>query len=299
MSQMGRDGAFQVPESKQTQAKPGLEKEMAPPSEASKLESSAGLVEYVGSNKLQNKKALITGGDSGIGRSVAVLMAREGADITIVYLPQEQVDAEKTKELVEREGRSCLLIPGDLRSNETCEKAVKEHVDRFNEINVLVNNASQQYICQDFAQIDLKQVEDLFRTNILQMFAITKYALPFMSKGDSVINNASVVTFRGSSSMVDYASTKGAIVGFTRSLALQLGPKGIRVNAVAPGAIYTPIQVDTRDPNSMAGWGSNKQLGRPGQPSEVAPSFVFLASKDATFYCMDLISVLFKPRSSN
>ncbi|OGE56942.1 hypothetical protein PENARI_c002G04250 [Penicillium arizonense] len=284
MSQMGSDGAFQVPKSKQAQSKPGLEKYMTPPSETTKLESSAGFVEYVGSNKLKDKKALITGGDSGIGRSIAVLMAREGADITIVYLPQEQEDANKTKELVESAGHSCLLISGDLRSNQTCEKAVKEHVDRFKGINILVNNASQQYMRKDFTQTDLGQVEDLFRTNILQMFAITKYALPYMSKGDSVINNTSVVTFRGSSSMVDYASTKGAIVGFTRSLALQLAPKGIRVNAVAPGAIYTPIQVDTRDPDSMKGWGSNSQLGRPGQPSEVAPSFVFLASKDASLY---------------
>ncbi|KAJ5033859.1 hypothetical protein NUH16_005277 [Penicillium rubens] len=194
MSQMGDDGTFQAPESKQAQSKPG---------------------------------------SSGIGRSVAVLMAREGADITIVYLPQEQEDAEETKGLVENEDRSCLLIPGDLRKNQTCERAVKEHVDRFKKINVLVNNASQQYMCKDITQIDLDQVEDLFRTNILQMFAITKYALPHMSKGDSIINNTSVVTFRGSSSMVDYASTKGAIVGFTRSLALQLIPKGIRVNAVA------------------------------------------------------------------
>ncbi|KAJ5238058.1 hypothetical protein N7489_008149 [Penicillium chrysogenum] len=285
MSQMGDDGTFQAPESKQAQSKPGLETGMAPPSESSRLESSHGFVEYVGSNKLKDKKVLITGGESsGIGRSIAVLMAREGADITIVYLPQEQEDAEKTKGLVENEDRSCLLIPGDLRKNQTCERAVKEHVDRFKKINVLVNNASQQYMCKDITQIDLDQVEDLFRTNILQMFAITKYALPHMSKGDSIINNTSVVTFRGSSSMVDYASTKGAIVGFTRSLALQLIPKGIRVNAVAPGAIYTPIQVDTRDPKSMEGWGSDKQLGRPGQPSEVAPSFVFLASKDASFY---------------
>ncbi|OKL59412.1 hypothetical protein UA08_05084 [Talaromyces atroroseus] len=283
MSQIG-NGSFEAPRAKQTQEKPGLETRMQPPSESTRLESSTGLVEYVGSNKLKDKKALITGGDSGIGRSVAVLFAREGADITIVYLPREQEDAEKTKSLVQKEGRACHLIAGDLRENATCESAVKEHVDRFKQINILVNNASQQYVCKDLAQIDLDQVENCFRTNILQMFAITKYALPHMSKGDSIINNTSVVTFRGSSSMVDYAATKGAIVGFTRSLSLQLIPKGIRVNAVAPGAIYTPIQVDSRDAESMEGWGSNKQLGRPGQASEVATSFVFLASKDASFY---------------
>ncbi|RAH82445.1 oxidoreductase [Aspergillus japonicus CBS 114.51] len=283
-SQMGKDGTFQPPQAKQAQSKPGLEKEMAPSSESTKLEGSEGFVEYTGSNKLKDKKVLITGGDSGIGRSVAALMAREGADITIVYLPEEQEDAEHTKQLVEKEGRSCLLVPGDLRKNETCKKAVEEHVNKFKHINVLVNNASKQYMCKDLAEIDLDKVEDTFRTNILQMIAITKYALPHMSKGDSIINNTSVTTFRGSGTMVDYASTKGAIVGFTRSLALQLMPKGIRVNAVAPGSVYTPIQIDTRDAESMEGWASGKPLGRPGQPSEVATSFVFLASKDASFY---------------
>ncbi|KAJ5448428.1 hypothetical protein N7445_003249, partial [Penicillium cf. griseofulvum] len=297
----------------------GDEKDMVPPSESSRLESSNGFVEYIGSNKLKDKKVLITRGESvasillsilrslltsrssGIGRSVTVLMAREGADITIVYLPEEQEDANVTKELVENEKRSCLLIRGDLRNNKSMQAKYFPSAasfagsqifsfvlySRFKKINVLVNNASQQYICKDFTQIELDQVEDLFRTNILQMFAITKYALPHV-KGrlvrhiatvfaHRIINNTSVVTFRGSSSMVDYASTKGAIVGFTRSLVLQLTPKGIRYASYSnandsPGAIYTPIQLDTRDPSSMEGWGSDKQLGRPGQPSEVAPA---------------------------
>lgn len=257
---------------------------MSPPSESTKLESSGETIEYVGSGKLKDKKVLITGGDSGIGRSVAVLMAREGADITIVYLPEEQQDAEDTKRMVEKEQRSCLLFSGNLVKRENCYKAVEEHVKKYGRINVLVNNASKQYMCKNFVDIDLDKVEDLFHTNIFQMFALTKYALPHMNRGDSIINTTSVVTFRGSSSMVDYASSKGAIVGFTRSLAIQLVPKGIRVNAVAPGAIYTPIQVDTRTAEQMSGWGSKSSLGRPGEPSEVATSFIFLASPESSLY---------------
>ncbi|RHZ66740.1 uncharacterized protein CDV56_108005 [Aspergillus thermomutatus] len=300
MSQMGKDTTFRAPDKAQSQEKPGLEKEMMPPSEPTKLESQGGFKEYVGSGKLKGKSVLITGGDSGIGRAVAALMAREGANITIVYLPEEEEDAQETKRLVEGENKECVLFSGDLRDRETCRRAVEAHVQRYGHIHVLVNNASKQYMCKDFAQIDLDQVEDVFKSNIIQMIAVTKFALPHMAKGDSyvysyngtkmelkvsrIINNTSVTTFRGSSSMVDYAATKGAIVGFTRSLAAQLIPKGIRVNAVAPGAIYTPIQVDTRDADQMEGWGSQHPLGRPGEPSEVATSFVFLASADASLY---------------
>ncbi|GFF58408.1 uncharacterized oxidoreductase YhdF [Aspergillus udagawae] len=283
-SQMGKEGAFQAPQAPQSQKKPGLEKHMVPPSEATKLESRGHFIEYVGSSKLKDKKVLITGGDSGIGRAVAILMAREGADITIVHLPEEKDDAEETKRAIELEKRSCLLIAGDLRDHNTCRRAVEEHMNKFQRLNVLINNASKQYMNKNFADIDLNKVEDIFRTNIIQMMALTKYALPFLSKGDSIINTTSVVTFRGSSSMVDYAATKGAIVGFTKSLASQLLPKGIRVNAVAPGSIYTPIQADTREAEQMANWGSKTPLGRPGEPSEVATTFVFLASADAALY---------------
>ncbi|KAJ5591907.1 uncharacterized protein N7459_002276 [Penicillium hispanicum] len=280
---------FKPPASSQSQEKPGLETKMAPPSESTRLESAEGLVEYVGANKLKNKKVLITGGDSGIGRSVAVLMAREGADVTIVYLPAEQGDAEDTKRMVAAEGRDCCLVSGNLREYEFCRRAVEAHIKHYGTLNVLVNNASKQYVCKDHAQIDLQKVDDIFQSNILQMIAITKYALPHLSKGDSIINNTSVVTFRGSSSMVDYAASKGAIVGFTRSLAQQLMPKGIRVNAVAPGMVYTPIQVDTRDPKSMEGMGASTGIGRPGQASEVATSFVFLASSDASLHYGQII----------
>ncbi|KKA16950.1 Oxidoreductase, short-chain dehydrogenase/reductase family [Rasamsonia emersonii CBS 393.64] len=257
---------------------------MIPPSESTKLEAAGAFVEYVGSGKLKDKKVLITGGDSGIGRSVAILMAREGADITIVYLPDEQIDADDTKKMIEAENRTCNLFSGDLRDNDTCRRAVEDHVKKFGRINVLVNNAGKQWLCKEFTEIDLNVVEDIFRTNVLQMFAVTKFALPHMSKGDSIINTTSVTTFRGTSSMIDYASSKGAIVGFTRALATSLLPKGIRVNAVAPGAIYTPIQVDTRPAQQMQGWYSNSPIGRPGQPSEVATSFVFLASAEASLY---------------
>ncbi|KAL4750630.1 hypothetical protein BDW72DRAFT_110848 [Aspergillus terricola var. indicus] len=284
MSRMAKDNTFQAPGSAQTQNTPGLESKMQPASEATKLETSDGIKDYKGSGKLQGKKALITGGDSGIGRSVAALYAKEGADITIVYLPVEEEDAQETKRLVEAEGRQCLLLSGDLRDKGFCKQAVDSHVQKFGHINILVNNASQQFSCPDLAQINLDTVADVFQTNIIQMFAMTKFSLPHMSKGDSIINNTSVTAFRGTGSMVDYASTKGAIVGFTRSAALQLIPKGIRVNAVAPGSTYTPIQVDTRDAEQMQGWASSKPLGRPGQPSEVATSFVFLASSDASLF---------------
>ncbi|KAJ5208489.1 hypothetical protein N7449_002868 [Penicillium cf. viridicatum] len=251
-SSMGEHGAFKPAPAAQSQNKPGLESIMTEPSESTKLEGLHGFAEYAGSGKLKGKNALITGGDSGIGRSVAILMAREGADITIVYLPSEQPDAETTK--------------------------------KYGTINILVNNASKQYLCAEFENIDLDKTEDLFRTNIVQMIAMAKFALPHMTRGDSIINTSSVVTFRGSGTMIDYAAIKRAIIGFTRSLATYLIPKGIRVNAVAPGAIYTPIQVNTRSPEQMEGWGHKAGLGRPGEPSEVATSFVFLASADASLY---------------
>ncbi|KAJ5891267.1 uncharacterized protein N7473_007495 [Penicillium subrubescens] len=283
-SPMGEHGMFKASPLAQSQLKPGLESKLAFPSESSKLEGEGDFVEYVGSGKLKGKKVLITGGDSGIGRSVAILMAREGADISIVFLPEEQVDAETTKRLVEKEGVQCLLIQGDLRDLNFCREAVEKHVANSGKVNVLVNNASKQYICKEFAEIDLEKTQDIFKTNIIQMIAMAKFALPHMGRGDSIINTSSVVTFRGSGTMVDYAATKGAIVGFTKSLGAHLIPKGIRVNAVAPGAIYTPIQVDTREAKQMEGWGSKAGLGRPGEPSEVATSFVFLASVDASLY---------------
>jgi NAD(P)-dependent dehydrogenase (short-subunit alcohol dehydrogenase family) len=280
----GEKGQFKPVEKAQAQSLPGSEVAMDPTSEATKLEGEGRFVEYKGVGKLTGRKALITGGDSGIGRSVAILMAREGADITIVYLPEEQEDAENTKKAVERENQSCLLFPGNLMDNKTCQDIVDAHVKQYGKIDILVNNASKQVMCKDFAEIDLDMVESTFRSNILQMFALTKYALPHMGKGSSIINTTSVVAFRGTSSMVDYAATKGAIVGFTRALAKNLIPKGIRVNAVAPGPVHTPLQPASRPEEQMEGFGTQSQIGRPGQPSEVAPTYVFLASREAELY---------------
>jgi len=280
----GEGGEFKPIEKAQQQNLPGSEGDMQPTSESTKLEGSEGFVEYVATGKLKNKKAFITGGDSGIGRAVAILYAREGADVTIVYLPEEEQDANDTKKAVEKEGKKCILVPGNLMDNKTCKEAIEKHVKEFGQIDVLVNNASKQMMCSDFADIDLENVESTFRSNIIQMFAITKYALPHMKKGSTIINTTSTVAFRGSGAMIDYAATKGAIAIFTQSLAKNLLPKGIRVNAVAPGPVHTPLQPASRPAEQMEGFGKNTQLGRPGQPSEIAPSYVFLASKDSELY---------------
>ncbi|KPM42827.1 hypothetical protein AK830_g3744 [Neonectria ditissima] len=280
----GKNGEFQAVDEKQAQKLPGTEKDMKPSSEATKLEGKDQFHEYRAAGKLDDTKAFITGGDSGIGRSVAVLFAREGADVSIVYLPEEQEDAEETKKMVEKEGRQCLLIAGNLMDNETCRDAVQQHVDKFGKIDVLVNNASKQIMCEDIKDINLDDVESTFRSNILQMFAVTKYALGHMEKGGSIINTTSTVAFRGTAAMIDYAATKGAITSFTQSLAKQLVSKGIRVNAVAPGPVHTPLQPASRPAEQMEGFGKQSQLGRVGQPSEIAPTYVFLASKDATLY---------------
>jgi len=285
MSQAGKDGEFKADIPKQQQKLPGLEKDMAPTSESTKLEGSQGFVEYKGTGKLIGKSALITGGDSGIGRAVAALYAREGCDVSIVYLPVEQEDAEETKRIVNEAGRKCLLQPFDLENLRSINKLVDAHCAEFGgKIDILVNNASKQTMCSTFEDIEIDNIESTFKSNILQMMVLTKFALPFIPKGGSIINTTSVVAFRGSASMVDYSSTKGAIVSFTRSLSQQLVKRGIRVNAVAPGPVHTPLQPASRPAEGMEGFGQQTQLGRPGQPSEIATSFVFLASKDATLY---------------
>nr|KAK5449240.1 hypothetical protein LTR18_002329 [Exophiala xenobiotica] len=280
----GEEGQFRPIPEKQEQSLPGSEQNLKPTSESTKLEGAQDFVEYAPAGKLKGKKALITGGDSGIGRAVAIQFAREGADVSIVFLQDEQKDAEETKKLVEKEGRECQLTAGNLMENETCRDAVQKHVQKFGEINVLLNNAGKQSMCKNFQEIDLDMVESIFRSNILAMFAITKYAIPHMKKGSSIINTTSTVAFRGTASMVDYSSTKGAIVSFTRSLSKNLTPKGIRVNAVAPGPVHTPLQPASRPAEQMEDFGTKSQIGRPGQPSEIAPSFVFLASKDSELY---------------
>ena len=243
---------------------------------------------YTGSGKLQGKVAFITGGDSGIGRSVAVHFAREGADIAIVYL-KENKDALDTKELVEREGKQCLLISGDLKDAVFCKNAVKKCYTHFKKINILVNNAAIQFPENELESITKAQLEKTFETNIYPYFYITKTALSYLQKGDTIINTSSVTAYRGSEHLVDYASTKGAIVSFTRSLSAMLAKKQIRVNGVAPGPIWTPLIVASFD--KLADFGKDNPMGRAGQPSEVAPAYVFLASEDSSYITGQFIHI--------
>jgi NAD(P)-dependent dehydrogenase (short-subunit alcohol dehydrogenase family) len=243
---------------------------------------------YQGSGKLKGKVALITGGDSGIGRSVAVHFAREGADVAINFI-SEVNDAKETQKLVEAEGQKCVLIKGDLRSEAFCKKAVATTVEKLGGINILVNNAAIQFPKSSLKEISSKQLMETFETNIYSFFHLSKAALEHFKAGDTIINTSSVTTYRGSEHLVDYASTKGAIVGFTRSLAKMLAPDKIRVNGVAPGPIWTPLIPATFD--DVTDFGQDTALGRAGQPSEVAPAYVFLASEDSSYITGQFIHV--------
>jgi NAD(P)-dependent dehydrogenase (short-subunit alcohol dehydrogenase family) len=235
-----------------------------------------------GSGKLKGKVAIITGGDSGIGRAVAIAFAKEGADVAVVYL-EEHKDAQETEQRVEEWGRKCLLIDGDVGDEKFCQKAVEETVDEFGKIDILVNNAAEQHRQDSIEKITEKQLERTFRTNIFSFFFMTKAVMKYLKKGSSIINTASVTAYKGSPELLDYSSTKGAIVAFTRSLSQALADKKIRVNAVAPGPIWTPLIPSTFPAKDVATFGSDVPLGRAGQPEEVAPSFVFLASDDTSY----------------
>jgi len=265
------------------ESQPGNEEEMDPKPEY--ISNN-----YKASGKLKGKKALITGGDSGIGRAVAIHFAREGADVAIVYL-DEDVDAEKTKKLIEAEGRKALLIKGDVADPETSVKAVQQTVDAFGGLNILVNNAAQQYPQKDIAGISNEQLEKTFKTNIFAHFYFAKEALKHFKEGDCIINTTSVTAYRSSPNLLDYSSTKGAITAFTRSLGTNLAEKKIRVNGVAPGPIWTPLIVSTFEQEKIEKFGSETPLGRAGQPSEVAPAYVFLASQDASYITGQIIHV--------
>jgi NAD(P)-dependent dehydrogenase (short-subunit alcohol dehydrogenase family) len=234
------------------------------------------------SKKLQDKVALITGGDSGIGRAVAVAFAEQGADVAISYLSEDK-DAEETKKMVEEKGRRALLIRGDVRSLQHCSELVEQTVKEFGQLNIVVNNAAQQYPQNSLEDITEDQLTKTFETNIFSFFYVCKAALPHLKKGDSIINTSSVTAYRGSHHLIDYAATKGAIVSFTRSLSSNLASKGIRVNGVAPGPIWTPLIPASFSKEHVDEFGTKVPLGRPGEPSEVAPSYVFLASSDASY----------------
>jgi NAD(P)-dependent dehydrogenase (short-subunit alcohol dehydrogenase family) len=235
-----------------------------------------------GSGRLDGKIAVITGGDSGIGRAVALAMAREGADIAILYL-EEHKDADETARLVEEEGTSAIKIAGDVGDEDFCRWAIEQVVKEFGGIDILVNNAAEQHETDDLSKVDAKQIDRTFRTNIYSCFYMTKFALPHMKRGGSIINTASIVAYRGHKTLVDYAATKGAIVAFTRSVSIALVDKGIRVNAVAPGPIWTPLIPASFDAEKVAQHGSSTEMERAGQPNEVAPSYVFLASPEASY----------------
>lgn len=270
----------------QSQSKPGLDSAMDP-----KPNFLAPL--YKGSGKLDGQVALITGGDSGIGKAVAVLYAREGADVAIVYLSPEQSDAEETKSAVEAEGKRCLLIPGDVTDAKFCRDAVAKTVQEFGKLDILVNNAAYQQTTEKFEDLSDEQFDLTFRTNIYGYFYLAKAAVPHLPKGGVIINCGSITGLEGNKTLIDYAATKGAIHAFTKSLAQNLIDRGIRVNCVSPGPIWTPLQPVSKPAEKVAEHGAKTPLGRPGQPEEVAPAFVFFASPaDSSYINGEILTLL-------
>jgi NAD(P)-dependent dehydrogenase (short-subunit alcohol dehydrogenase family) len=266
--------------------RPGLESELEP---APQYQAP----DYRGSGKLEDDVALITGGDSGIGRAVAVLFAREGADVAIVYLPEEQSDAEVTREAVEVEGRRCLLLPGDVTDAEFCREAVERTVDELGGLNILVNNAAFQNHVEGIEDLSEEQWETTFRTNIFAYFYMAKAAIPHIPRGGTIINTGSITGLEGSGGLLDYSATKGAIHAFTKSLAQQLVPRGIRVNCVAPGPVWTPLNPAERAPEETAHFGEQTPMGRPAQPEEIAPLYVYFASNaDSSYVTGETVSLL-------
>jgi NAD(P)-dependent dehydrogenase (short-subunit alcohol dehydrogenase family) len=255
---------------------PGLEAEMTPAPEYIRAN-------YRGSGKLEGKVALITGGDSGIGRAVALHFAREGADVAIAYKAEEQADANETERLVLAEGRRCLQLPGDLRHAPFCEELVRQTVHELGQLNIVVSNAAEQFISTDVATLPNEQFEDTFKVNFFPLVWVVKAALPHLHEGDSIIATSSINAYRGNQQLVDYTSTKGAITAYIRSIAQQLAEKKIRANTVAPGPIWTPLIPASFPADKVAKFGQDTTMKRPGQPSEVAPAYVFLASEDASY----------------
>jgi NAD(P)-dependent dehydrogenase (short-subunit alcohol dehydrogenase family) len=271
---------------KQHQRKPGIERKLRP---RPRFEAP----EYKGSDKLKGRVALITGGDSGIGRAVAVLFAREGADIAFVHLPQEKADAKDTVAAIEAEGRSALAIPGDVTDSAFCKDAVKRTVKEFGHLDILVNNAAYQQHREGLGDITDKQLEHTFRTNIFGYFYMARAALPHLKPGSAIINCGSITGLQGSAQLLDYSATKGAIHAFTKSLAQNLVSKKIRVNCVAPGPVWTPLNPSDQPADKVAEFGMDTPMQRPAQPEEIAPAFVFFASNaDSSYITGEVITLL-------
>jgi hypothetical protein len=269
----------------QLQPEPGLDARLRP-------QADHGEQTYRGSERLKNRKALITGGDSGIGRAVAIAFAREGADVAISYLPSEEKDANETVKAIEAAGQTALAIPGDISEERFCRALVEEVEQKFGQIDILVNNAGRQVFVGELDDLTSEQFQQTFTTNVFAMFWITKVAAKHMPPGASIINTTSIQSYQPSPGLLDYASTKGAITAFTKSLAKMLIKKGIRVNAVAPGPIWTPLQPSHgQPPEKLEKFGENTLLERPGQPAEVAPAYVFLASQESSYITAEVIGV--------
>jgi NAD(P)-dependent dehydrogenase (short-subunit alcohol dehydrogenase family) len=273
------------PFDKQTQPEPGIAKNMDP-------KPDHGEESYKGMGRLSGKRALITGADSGIGRATAIAFAREGADIVLSYLPEEETDAKEVIELIENEGRKAVSCPGDISEEAFCRQLIDKTVESLGGIDLLVNIAGKQLATKDIAGISTDQFDKTFRTNVYAMFWLCKFALPHIKPGGSVINTASIQSYQPSPTLLDYASTKAAIVAFTKALAKQVAEKGIRVNAVAPGPVWTPLQPSQgQPPEKIPDFGAQTSLGRPGQPAEVAPAYVFFASQESSYITAEILGV--------
>ncbi len=283
-----QDPTTQYPQPKfpaQTQNEPGLARDMDPVPDH-------GETSYQGFGRLKGRKALITGGDSGIGRAVAIAFAREGADVVINYLPDEQPDADEVVQQIEKAGRRCIAVPGNLSQESFCTQLIDKTVQELGGIDILVNNAGKQIAVENIADITTEQLTATYAVNVFAMFWLTKAALTHMPKGASIINTTSIQAYQPSPTLIDYASTKAAIANFTHGLAQQLAPKGIRVNGVAPGPIWTPLQPSGGQlPESIPEFGAQAPMGRAGQPAELASTYVFLASQESSYITGEIIGV--------
>lgn len=277
-------GKLDIPKD-QTQPEPGTDSKLIP-------KADHGQESYVGSGRLEGRKALITGGDSGIGRAVAIAYAREGADVAIVYLPEEAEDAAVTISLIQKAGQQAFALEGDIKNETFCIEAVEKTVKALGSIDILVNNAGKQIFIEKIADLTTEQFEQTFQTNVFATFWLTKAAVKHMPAGSTIINTTSIQSYQPSAGLLDYAATKGAITTLTKGLSQMLVEQGIRVNAVAPGPIWTPLQPSYgQPPEKLESFGQDTPLGRPGQPAELAPTYVFLASQESSYITGEIIGV--------